>query len=63
MDESDAEAPSPVPLQSHIAENVKGHTSRARYGFYTGVIRHGFFAKIKSYYLEESKPKWKTTRL
>lgn len=39
MDESDAEAPSPVPLQSHIAENVKGHTSapvmvfiRASYG-------------------------------
>ncbi len=43
MDESDAEAPSPVPLQSHIAENVKGHTSRARYVFYTGVMRHGFF--------------------
>lgn len=45
MDESDAEAPSPVPLQSHIAENVKGHTSRARYGFRMGVMRHGFLHK------------------
>ena len=44
MDERDAEAPSPDPLQSHIAENVKGHTSRARYDFYTGVMRHGVFA-------------------
>lgn len=62
MDESDAEAPSPVPLQSHIAENVKGHTSRARYDF----IRASYgmaFCVNKSYYLEESKPKWKTTRL
>ena len=45
MDESDAEAPSPVPLQSHIAENVKGHTPRARYVFIRALCGMAFLHK------------------
>ncbi len=44
MDESDADAASPVPLQSHIVENVKGHTEIPVVIWITGVMRHGFFA-------------------
>ncbi len=44
MDESDADAPSPVPLRSHIDKSVKGHTEIPVVISITGVMRHGFFA-------------------